>query len=243
MKSNNMRYTILRWDSKQFGYKVARLDDARDAKSIEGTFQHLKEHNVRLVYWFVDPKDVYRNQAAKKYHGTLVDEKVTYSRDTHTGAAILNDVSGVRSYRGKTVNNTLLSLALQSGVYSRFSTDAHFTHGEYIKLYSVWIQKSVRRILAFDVLVYLDSDKTIRGFITLEKVGVDGHIGLLAVDRNFRGKSIGKMLIMKAFVCFAKRGYKRVLVTTQGGNVAACKYYEKLGFKRLKTVNVYHFWL
>lgn len=236
-------YQILDWDSKLFGYTVARLGNDVCRENLREVLQELKDKKVSLVYWFVDPFTADCNKAAKDNNGILVDEKVTYSIDTANVEEITDININVHSYSKKNVSEELMLLALQSGVHSRFSIDKHFVHNEYKKLYFTWINKSILRKIAFDVIVYTDCNNHINGFISLESKGANGSIGLLAVDKNFRGKSIGKILIKEACVRFNKLGYKKVMITTQKKNIIACQFYEKLGFSLVKTENVYHFWL
>ena len=68
-------------------------------------------------------------------------------------------------------------------------------------------------------------------------------IGLLAVDEEARGKSIGKLLMHAAFIKCRDLGYKEVQVVTQKANATACAFYEKLGFRIEKVENIYHFWI
>lgn len=236
-------YRILDFDTELFGYTVARLDSDLNSKYLREYLLELKDKNVRLVYWFVDPLDTEGNVAVQKNHGLLVDEKVTYVIDSTKTTISAEENRNVHSYKRGNVDRKLMSLALQSGIYSRFATDRHFVHDEYQKLYTIWLEKSVLHKIAFDVIVYVDTDNVIRGFITLESKGEYGSIGLIAVDKNSQGKSIGKALVTEALVKFHELGYRRVLVTTQKRNAIGCKFYEKIGFTLFKTVNVYHFWL
>lgn len=236
-------YQIVDWDSKLFGYTVARLGNDVRSENLREVLQELKDKNVSLVYWFVDPFIADCNKAAKDNNGICVDEKVTYSIDTESVEEITDNNINVHSYSKKNISEELMLLALQSGVHSRFSIDKHFVHNEYKKLYSAWIEKSILHKIAFDVIVYAGCDNHVKGFISLESKGANGSIGLLAVDKNFRGKSIGKTLVKEACVRFNKQGYKKVMVTTQRKNITACHFYENLGFSLVKTENVYHFWL
>ena len=236
-------YQLLSWDSNLFGYSVAKLGKNLDSEEAKVALKQLADQGVKLVYWFVDPSDTEKNNAAKQLNGQLVDEKITYTINAGLVANPNGNVHPVQSFGLKAPGAELISLALQSGAYSRFSTDEHFTHNEYKKLYTIWIEKSVQHTIAFDVLVCADEDGSIKGFITLESKNGKGSIGLFAVDENARGKSIGKTLMHEAFARFRKKGFDTVTVTTQKKNAVACRFYEKIGFVLLKTENVYHFWL
>ena len=55
----------------------------------------------------------------------------------------------------------------------------------------------------------------------------DGHIGRLAVLKPFRGRSLGRELILKLIEEATKRGIKRVFL---GAQEHAVGFYRKLGF-------------
>ncbi len=231
-------YSYLHFDSRLFGYKVARL---KTTENITNTLQELKKNGFRLAYAFVDPSDKEANRQAKKNHGILVDQKITYGVKNN-----LPENEGtpeVFLYQKKKATIELLSLALQSGVYSRFFVDTHFTHGEYKKMYTMWLKKSLNRDIAFGTVVHLDAEKKVRGFMTLAAKDGQGSIGLLAVDSEYRRQSIGKKLLCEAFRQFDQKKLNVVTVTTQKVNKEACSFYEKFGFRLLKAQYVYHFWL
>lgn len=243
MAGKQTQYSILHWDSRLFGYTVARLRENCDREHLQRILHELKNLHIRLVYWFVDPSDVERKKAAVKNGGKLVDEKVTYTLGITDIKGSRRCIVGVSVYRQKNLTKELREMALQCGVFSRFAVDKNFVHNEYVKLYTIWMKKSVQRSIAFTVLVYRDVHNKVRGVITLERKGDAGHIGLFVVDRKFRGKSIGKNLMQEALRIFARRGFRKVLVTTQGKNVKARAFYEKSGFTVLKSQHIYHFWL
>lgn len=243
MENNKHFYRVRHFDSSLFGYKVAKLTKRVSGNNLGAVLKHLKALNATLIYWFVDPVDENANIEAINHNGILVDKKVTYVIDHMKYKRMAEDNNLVHSYHNTYVSPEIVSLALQSGIYSRFSIDRNFAHDEYKKLYSIWIKKSVLHQIAFDVIVYVDESESMKGIMSLESKSDNGCIGLFAVDKRFRGKSIGKTLVKKAFAIFDKRRYKKVFVTTQGNNTIACRFYEKLGFVKYKTENVYHFWL
>ena len=233
--------TILDFDTQLFGYPVARID-ARDfsVASLRQTIAELKAEDVRLAYLAVVPEDP-GNTIAVNCGGQKVDSKAVYEKEISGGGALVESPRIV-SYPGGVSSEPLLSLAYQSGTYSRFRTDPHFTGGEFEKLYALWIEKSVKREIADEVLIYT-SNKTPVGLMTYSLEKDKSTIGLFSIDEKFRGQSIGRDLILHGIAAIGRSGAKRVSVATQLDNSAACNFYSKHGFV-LKTVhNVYHFWL
>lgn len=236
-------FNILEWDSKFFGYKVARINKAHlTSDELKGVLSSLSNINVRLVYWSVNPKDDTANKAAKVQNGFLADEKITYIKDVSTYPSKDVNQKYLHSYLHKPLNKHILSLALQSGVYSRFEIDKNFKRNEFSKLYRRWIERSLKGEIAIDVIVYVDKNIE-KGLVTLEFKSGYGSIGLIAVDKKYRGHGVGKQLVNKALAKFKNLGIKIVKVATQTDNIVACKFYEKLGFVEESVQNVYHFWL
>jgi dTDP-4-amino-4,6-dideoxy-D-galactose acyltransferase len=241
MKDSNY-YSLLDWDSKFFGYPVAKLTEVV-GQNLKSILEELKSRKIKLVYWFTDSDNPTNKKILVTYNGILVDEKRTYVIDITKVKKIGIHHALITSYPSKRADNDLVSLALQAGEFSRFFVDKHFTHNEYQKLYTTWIQLSVQRKIAFEVLQYIDINNKIAGVITLASKNNMGQIGLLAVDRAYRNKLIGKALVIEALHIFKRKGCATVCVTTQGKNIIACKFYETLGFTLHKKEYVYHFWL
>lgn len=241
---NNKRlFQTLDWDSAFFGYKVAKiLASNLNQGALKNLLAKLNNLNIKLVYYFVDPNEKLLNMEAKKNNGFLADEKITYKISLSNNNFRKPDNQYLQSYFKKPLNKNVLSLALQSGFYSRYKQDKKFVHDEFIRLYTTWIERSLNGEIAKDVIIYVNNDVEV-GLVTLEVKDNYGSIGLLAVDKKQRGKSIGKQLINAALIKFKAYGVNKVKVTTQKKNIAACKFYEKIGFVKESVQNIYHFWL
>lgn len=235
-------YSLLDWDTKFFGYKIARIFVSQDSKAqIDQTISMLRLEDFKLAYFFVSPEDDTSNDSIKACSGQLVDEKVTYSYSIDEQTIFKVDDYIVR-YNEDIVTQELTQLALQSGVYSRLRIDPNFSKREYENLYKEWIKKSVTKEVADQVLVYKHDDH-ILGFITVKIAEGHGTIGLLAVDEKSRGKSIGKKLLTSSFAYFKNNDITTIEVVTQRANQIACRFYEACGFNLSEIVNVYHLWI
>jgi dTDP-4-amino-4,6-dideoxy-D-galactose acyltransferase len=232
----------LNWDSEFFGYKVGlvRLGNM-DELLLRRTVNDLREQDYRLAYVFADPSDVISNHSLKEFAGEPVDRKVTFFKELDNPGDYISSDS-VRPYPSTHVSHKLLSLALQSGIYSRFNVDGNFRNLEFERLYTRWIEKSVEKEIAKEVLVFYEDDDE-KGFITLDHKKNEGSIGLIAVDEQVRGKSIGRKLISSSFSYFRDNNVSIVDVVTQLNNNGACEFYKALGFKIRNITNVYHLWI
>lgn len=225
-----------------FGYPVVTLNnDGIHTKNLPIVLSLLREKNVRLVYWFVDPENIILNRAAITNNGILADEKVFYEYDVDNIEPILSS-ERIKSALNSPATDTLRSLVFQSGVFSRFKIDTHFVNGEYEKLYSAWLEKSLSGEYADEVFVYELDGKEV-GIITLQNKGTYTSIGLLAVDSQYRGQHIGSALLSQAIKTTKEMGCTKIEVVTQKKNTIACSFYEKNGFSLKRQENIYHFWL
>lgn len=234
---------ILDWDSGFFGYKVAEIKAKNLTPEELGVIlEELKRQRIRLIYFFVDSQDRLFNKTVLSSGGLLVDEKITYIKKLDAFLKVREWDKNIKSYLGKKLNRQLISLALQSGQYSRFKTDTNFVSNEFERLYTEWIRKSLSGILANEVLVYTKGGVE-AGFVTIGEKDRRAGVDLIAVDEKFRGKTLGRKLMEAAFIKAFSLGYDMIQVVTQKLNYPACKFYEKLGFRVESVINVYHYWV
>jgi dTDP-4-amino-4,6-dideoxy-D-galactose acyltransferase len=237
-----INFNLLDWDSKFFGYKVVSVRPLKmELKDLELLIDELKNNDVETAYCFVNHFDEISNNSLSNSIASLADEKVTFAIELHVGDDYKTS-SFVNPYKLDYTSDRLKLLALQSGTYSRFKTDKKFQNNEYQKLYIEWIDRSVRKEIASDILVYYKNDEE-KGFVSLDIRNETGYIGLVAVDELERGNSIGKVLMNAALHAFMERGIFNVEVVTQKANTIACEFYKSLGFRIIEIENVYHIWI
>ena len=210
---------------------------------MKNTLVELKGQSVKLVFWASDSEDKVAQQAARDLGGFLADLKTTYTASLDKLNPLNRMFSPeIEEYQETFSEVELESLALQSGLYSRFRVDPQISNKIFETIYKSWIRSSINHTLAKDVLVIRKNKKTV-AMITLGEKENRGNIGLIAVDENYRGKGLGAGLVRSANAWFLKQGYFVAQVVTQGRNLAACKLYENCGYSLEKIENYYHFWL
>ena len=236
------RFALLPWDTQFFGYKIGSLTPKDLGETaLASVISEAENDGVVLVYIYVDPRDTLSVQSVEKAGAGFVGEQIRYIRSVpvEPGPQAFDQV---RSYKLSSVNERLLSLALQSGIYSRFRRDVNFKGGEFERLYSVWIEKSVTREIAEDVLVYEENGQEL-GIATLGIKDEVGDIGLFAIDAQARRRSMGKMLMEGVYRSCRELKLGFVRVVTQRENRSACRFYEACGFSEESTSYIYHLWL
>jgi dTDP-4-amino-4,6-dideoxy-D-galactose acyltransferase len=229
---------VLEWDSDFFGFGVCRIEAGKTA-CLEVAVEDARKRGMKLLYWFVDPTDKAAPEAATAVGARLVDRKVTYLHDlTDMGEPTLNP----HLTRAIDVTPQLRTLAIESGHYSRFKVDPGFAPGAFDQMYDIWLERSVKGMIAREVLVYKDSSHEL-GFVTLGVKNGRANIGLIAVDSNSRCKGIGAHLLKAAFLRAKEWGLSEITVVTQQDNIGACRFYERYGFVAETVEHIYHIWL
>jgi dTDP-4-amino-4,6-dideoxy-D-galactose acyltransferase len=237
-------FQILDVDSEIFGFPVAKIVPDRLTQGDLGrAISCMKVENVRLVYWASNPNDKESQRAARLYHGFLSDKKVTFVIDlgllSEQPAGIEWDIE---EYADTVPCADLESLAIQVGRHSRFRADPCIAEEKLLAMYKLWIRNSVNRQIADSVLVAHQSGRIV-GMVTLGVKKGRGDIGLFAVDPTMRRKSLGVALVRAAQEWGHRKGLRFAQVVTQGNNVAACRLYEKCGYRIEKIEFFYHFWI
>ena len=113
--------------------------------------------------------------------------------------------------------------------------------GTYDRLYNLWLERSLSREIADEVLVS-EADGDITGFVTIALQNDLAVIGLIAVDPATQGSGVGARLIRGVFDFALLHGCSAVHVATQLENTGACRFYERTGFTELSRQYVLHYW-
>ena len=229
-----MQIEQLNWDSDFFGYPVGKIylrdEDLPDVDAINGDYH-------KLLYIFSERE--LNTDIVTKLNAKLVDEKTELVQNI-TGAEnegiIDNNIVSINAIDDKVIN-----LALQSGVYSRFNIDEKFCNQEFKKLYTTWITNSINRQNAKEVYGYISNGK-LAGLVTIGIRNNIPDIGLIAIDAAERGRSIGSILLNSAKGYGLANGYNKLSVITQGANVRALNFYKKNSFEVTGKVYIYHRW-
>ena len=93
------------------------------------------------------------------------------------------------------------------------------------------------------VFVYTDGEGSVLGYVFCEIIrhkksmnyGTELYIDDLCVDSDARGKGIGRALVRHAADFASSKGISRLTLNVWEINPGAARFYEKLGFRPLKT--------
>jgi len=228
----------LDWDSHFFKKEIGRVVvDQIDLAFYEEINDFIAKSSYDLIYLFEKNVEHRHNPIVEE---SLKDTKVVYQKTLFSSQI---DSRNCKKYINSEVKSldTLYSLAIASGEYSRYRIDPKFSTQDFVKLYTKWIDNTLNGTIADDIFVYQEQENII-GLVTAKYAGQKSEIGLIAVEDGHRGKSIGSSLL-KTIECEAiKRGCNTVSVATQLSNLSACGFYEKNEYKIVNKVNIYHIW-
>ena len=239
-----VNFEILKWDSDFFHFNIAKIIDGCVNPAVFGNiYRELKNRNIKLIYWPSEIECRFQNEICAEFNGRLVDIKTEYAKELrNTERFIREDQPSVEFYRNRKPDDRMLEIVVQCGEFSRFKVDPDFPEEKFVELYRTWLVKSLSGDLADEVIV-TKKDNLITGLITVKCHEGIGKIGLVGVHDNFRGMGQGETLIRAALHFFIENKCQATRVVTQGMNHAACRLYEKFGFKVRDKANFYHFWI
>lgn len=226
-----MNLSRLNWDSNFFGLNIGKLVLSDEDEFLKPDIERLLDYD--LVYIFAN-----HGYKMPDVGANLVDCKVIYRKSI---VCSVESNSNVIIFPENKPSQDLYALALQSGEYSRFRLDDKMPAGSYEKLYRRWIEQSVSKIMANDVLCYYYNGKIV-GMVTVVVKDNVGSIGLVAVDSSCRGLGIGSALLESVDSYLFGKGVYVVEVATQLDNTKACSWYEKNGYVVDSMTDIYHWW-
>lgn len=234
------------WDSVNFNLKVGVVKIVSSILFADDMFVAIeaeaKRQKYNVIYiMLLDGGVINSIQHINNRSDLLyVDKKVTYSKTI--SSKINQNSQGVKSFGCSSSFLEIYSLAIESGHHSRFKKDGHFPQGTFEKLYRSWIEGSVNKEIADDVIVYEEQNQ-MKGMLTYKVTQNKGVIGLIAVSLSCQSLGIGSMLLGYLESHLLALGINKLEVVTQGDNIQACRFYEKNKFNIINIVNIYHLWL
>lgn len=232
-----MELKMLDWDSTFFEKKIfsVQLNNDDDIEEVEF---HLQKENADLAYVFIPVSSGIAKKVADHSNIVLYDHKLTYKMMlSGKDFPIVKNVEEEYS----SPDNDFISLAISSGIYSRFALDTALNH-KFEEMYALWLRNSLNKKLADKVFV-MKSNDFITSFITCKIKNEIGNIGLIATHADYRGKSLGRNLINHVHNWYLQNNIKISEVVTQKSNAIACAFYENYGFEISQEELVYHWHL
>lgn len=237
---------FLPWDTGHFGLRVGRLTvSCSDFASVESQLKSARDEGYELLYLIGPSEFILPRRLAQEYRASLADRKTIYRARLHPSQRQLRHGVTLEEYPEGPASPDLIELGTIAGRFSRFFADPRVPRTQAEQLYATWVDKSARRVLADCVLVakVFESPTRLAGMITLSVGEALGRIQLLAVCEDYRGRGVGKALVLGAHDWMLSRRVEVAEVVTQAANIAANRLYTRCGYAISDVRNVYHCWL
>lgn len=217
----------LEWDSAFFNLEVGEIENGDDLNKTNYS-------NFDLLY-VKTSEEISLSYFRLNYE----ENKVVFEKHI---TALEDESNKIKSFSKVAYNiEEIYDLAYESGKYSRFLKDNLFGESNFKKLYKEWVDNSITKKFADDILLYFINDKVV-GFVTYKKHEDYGQIGLIAVDKRHQGKGIGRQLINKVENALYQEGIKKLRIPTQLQNKEACFFYKKIGYEIIESIPIKHYW-
>jgi len=226
-----MKIKVCEWDSLFFNKKIGEIEfeDINQSSSSLNEFDLIYSKQQEEAIFVIDD-----------FEHTYTETKVIFSKNIENSKNPVN--SAIASALNTDINiDHIYKLAFESGKFSRFKLDDKFSQDEFEKLYKIWIDNSLAKKIADDVLIYKERD-TVLGFITYKISDNYATIGLLATDPKMQGKGIGTILLKAAEERLTNAMINELRIPTQLQNKSACSFYTKLGYTIKEKIIIKHYW-
>ncbi len=219
----------LDWDSDFFGYEIGEIIFKNNINLKDS------EKFDLLVIKSSDDFEILLDGFKNNFSETKVifEKKLSLIHSENTNIYSIDETDYDR--------NELYELAYESGKHSRFVLDKNFQAENFKKLYRKWVDNSIFKEIAEDVIIYKEDNQTV-GFVTYKTNEDSGFIGLIAVSAAHQGKGIGNKLLSYVENILFSKGIQKLIIPTQLSNIVACNFYKKQNYTIQQILFIKHYW-
>ena len=238
-------YTVkeLQWDREYFGVSSCRVDLNREInqKDFMTMMQEVKD------YHFVSLNN-HGNQAYNNYligsntNAFLVDTNIQFIKTVTEKQSVddsLNLKFTVQNRQHK--NEIILKISKNAFVISKFTNDPFLKEKKGNLVYYHWVKNAFEKDDKYFLKV--EFNKKIYGFILFRIEEKSTVIELIAVDKQQKGKYIGKSMLIYLENYLKQLSIVTLKVGTQLDNLDAVNFYNHCGFKVVERTAVFHWWI
>jgi len=232
-----MNITKLEFDSELSGHVIGKCIFNKPFNKADDDLS-LKFNEYDLVYLLTKfDRDV--TCFLENFNSILADIKITLSGNVQELNFTCCKLSK-EDFCSTKDTGRLIQLGLDLYKESRFFFDEN-THELGKKIYQAWIENSVNRSMAEEILVHRDENDRVIGFVTVKIDDGFAEPVLVKIDQSLTRKGYGKILMNKFFT-FISEKYpdSKIRIHTQLRNLAAILFYQSFGLKVSDYEFVYH---
>lgn len=237
-------YTVkeLQWDREYFGVSSCRVDLNREInqKDFMTMMQEVKD------YHFVSLNN-HRNQAYNNYlignntNAFLVDTNIQFIKRIKDNQEMMDSLKlnfTVNNMQQK--NEDILTISKEVFFVSKFTNDPFLKERKGDLVYYYWTKNAFEKEDKYFLKAQIN--EKIYGFILFRMGEENAVIELIAVDKQHKGKHIGKNMLKYLENYLRCLNITALKVGTQLDNITAINFYYSCEFKEKKSTTTYHWW-
>ncbi|MCP5056215.1 MAG: GNAT family N-acetyltransferase [bacterium] len=235
----------LEWDSAHFGFPVARVDPGDlPLAQLESDLREASKAGLRLVYCMRSMEKEIPEEILARFGGRVLPASVLLRKSLAHGRKERSDDLVIESLRCVPLSDELRRLAPLVGLHSRFHVDPDISEDAFVRLYEIWLERSLSGEIAEQVLVARDEDGAALGLITVVRPDAEtGRLGLACVVEAARGRGVASALVIAAEAAMEAGGASQTELLTQLENDGARGLFGSFGYEAGTPERAYHFWL
>lgn len=246
------KVAFLLFDKKVFGFNCGRIEYLIFGDFVSENLKKIfikrileENRDKKFIDIGIDAQNIFLERILKKLGFKKITEHLIYYQKLISNFTKFK-VSEILIRKTEKEDLPILKkLSGNSFIYSRFYQDKNFPPKLVKKFYENWFLNSFKNKSSHQIFT-AQLNNQIVGFLDCKILQLNkrraGIIDLIAVDKNYQGKGVGKSLLTKGLTYFQKRKIKEVYAGTERENLAAQKMYESVGMKIIAKKESFHFW-
>lgn len=219
----------MKWDSDFFNLEVGELDIKKG--------NYLEGYTDYDLLYAISPEEF--DLKLDGFENSFSEQKVKFYKELQETKNLSENVF---SYTQTAYDiHEVYDLAYESGKHSRFLLDENFEPEKFKELYKLWIDNSITKNFADDILLFKSEGKTI-GLLSYKIIHNDASVGLIAVSLQHQGMGIGAIMLRHLETTLYDKGILSLTIPTQQENQQACYFYTKQGYSISENTFIKHYW-
>jgi len=239
MNSKLYECNFLEWDTEYFGIKSGRVNifGKLGVNVKKEILDFCIEHDFITFYNYNNLREI-NEWIGNNTEAFLADLNIQFEKKITKNIEKPELDISIKNYLP--YEKTIMVIAEESFKYSRFFNDRKLPQNRAKNIYIKWTENSFEKENKYFTVAKIDNK--IAGFIIFNFNSDIAVIELIAVDKNYQGKKIGKQMLLKLEEFLEDKKVKILKVGTQVNNIEAVGFYSATGFKYVACNSVYHMW-
>lgn len=236
-------------DTQRFGFNIAKVN--RYDEEPEIVLEQLRALGVKLVISKVDMVNVSLINRLEDLGFRLKDSQVTYSYDlNHLDESLkkmLDTNTIIRTFKPDDLEQVRSIMQHSFNGYGHYFANDKLDKEKCLEIYMDWGVRSCLEPNMADVVFVAEQNGEVAGILSFKKFTTEKETyaagGIGAVNPNFRGKNIFKMLAVQGLFWGKENGLNREEHNVLTTNYSVNSSFSSVGFKVKNSFVTLHCWL